>query len=71
MPSQSWFPLFTAISMLVGGLFLANHNYTGAISGGALTFLFAYLWSIEGPGGYHVHPEQDATGTTYKTPTKH
>ncbi|MFT3869815.1 MAG: cytochrome c oxidase subunit I [Nibricoccus sp.] len=59
MPSQSWFPLLTAIGMLVGGLFLAHHNYIGAICGGGLTFLGAYLWSHEAPGGYHVHPESE------------
>lgn len=69
MPSQSWFPLLTAIGMLVGSLFLANHNYLGAISGGVLTFLGAYLWASEGPGGYHVHAEPESSG---KAPyTKH
>lgn len=62
MPSQSWFPLLTAIGMLIGSLFLANHNYLGAISGGVLTFLGAYLWASEGPGGYHVHAEPDTNG---------
>jgi cytochrome c oxidase subunit 1 len=60
MPSQSWFPILTAGSMLIGGLFLANHNYAGAIFGGALTLLFAYLWALEGPGGYHVHGAEAA-----------
>ncbi len=57
MPSQSWFPILTATGMLVGSLYLANHNYVGAIGGGALTFLGAYLWAFEGPGGYHTSPE--------------
>ena len=56
MPSQSWFPLLTAVGMLIGGLFLVNHNYPGAIAGGALVFIGAYLWSVEGPGGSHIHP---------------
>jgi len=65
MPSQSWFPLFTAIGMLIGSLFLANHNYIGAICGGALTVLGAYLWALETPGGYHVHAEPEASANPY------
>jgi cytochrome c oxidase subunit 1 len=61
MPSQSWFPLVTAIGILVGGLYMANHNYVGAVAGGLLTFLGAYLWALEGPGGYHVHPDAEAS----------
>ncbi len=61
MPSQSWFPILTAIGMLVGSLFLANHNYVGAICGGTLTFLGSYLWAFEGPGGYHVHAEPESS----------
>ena len=61
MPSQSWFPLLTASGMLVGSLFLANHNYTGAICGGALTFIGAFLWAFEGPGGYHVYAEPESS----------
>ncbi|MFT3784499.1 MAG: cytochrome c oxidase subunit I [Nibricoccus sp.] len=72
MPSQSWFPLFTAIGMLIGGLFLANHNYVGAIAGGALTFLGATLWALEGPGGYHVHPAaEEADADTPSSNTLH
>jgi len=69
MPSPSWFPLFTAIGMLIGSLFLANHNYTGAICGGVLTLLGAYLWAFEGPGGYHMHAEPE--GSAKDSYTKH
>ena len=69
MPSQSWFPILTAGGMLIGSLFLANHNYIGAICGGGLTFLGAYLWALEGPGGYHMHPEPEANGKD--SPAKH
>jgi cytochrome c oxidase subunit 1 len=58
MPSQSWFPIITATGMLVGSLFLADHNYVGAIGGGVLTLLGAYLWALEGSGGYHVQPNK-------------
>src|SRR5690606_15385340 len=55
MPSQSWFPLVTAIGMLIGGLFFANHNMLGAIAGAVVMLIGVYLWAFEGPGGYHLH----------------
>lgn len=63
MPSQSWFPILAALGMLIGGLFYANHNYVGAIAGGAFVFLAVYLWAIEGPGGYHLHIGKDGKVT--------
>jgi cytochrome c oxidase subunit 1 len=62
MPSQSWFPLVTALGLLTGGLFFVNHHMVGAIAGGALMFFGIYCWSHEGPGGYHVHPTADGEG---------
>jgi cytochrome c oxidase subunit I len=57
MPSQSWYPILTALGLLVAALFYSYHHFTGAICGGALLFIGVYGWSHEGPGGYHVHPE--------------
>jgi cytochrome c oxidase subunit 1 len=39
----------------------ADHNWgiLLAIVGGMITFLGAYFWALEGPGGYHVHPESE------------
>lgn len=59
MPSNSWFPLFTAIGMLIGALCFANHFFPGAIAGLAITFVGAWMWASEGPGGYHLHPTKD------------
>lgn len=59
MPSQAWFPILTASAILLGGLFFANHYMPGAIAGGALMILGIWLWSLEGPGGYHVHPTRN------------
>ena len=56
MPSNSWFPIITATGMLTGSLFFANHNMIGAIVGLGITFFGAWMWSVEGPGGYHLHP---------------
>jgi cytochrome c oxidase subunit 1 len=55
MPSQSWFPLLSAIGLLIGALFFVNHIMIGAIAGGVVMFLGVYLWAAEGPGGYHIH----------------
>jgi cytochrome c oxidase subunit 1 len=56
MPDQSWYPLASAAALLIAGLCFAISNYPAAI--GAVTLMTAaiYLWSLEGPGGYHVHP---------------
>ncbi|MBE7539826.1 MAG: cytochrome c oxidase subunit I [Opitutaceae bacterium] len=59
MPSQSWFPFFTAMSILAGSLFFADHNFKGAICAGVCIVVFAYLWAWEGPGGYHIHLDKD------------
>ena len=83
MPSQSWFPLVTAVGLLIGSLAFAckrainhtllqwglpDHNYGMylAILGGVITFLGAYLWALEGPGGYHVHADEDHDGKRAK-----
>jgi cytochrome c oxidase subunit 1 len=59
MPSQSWFPILTASAILVAGLLFANHHMPGAIAGAALMILSIWFWSLEGPGGYHVHLTRD------------
>ena len=56
MPSNSWFPIITAAGMLLGAIFFCNHNFIGAIVGLVITFFGAWMWSVEGPGGYHLHP---------------
>jgi len=59
MPSQSWFPFLTAMSILTGSLFFTNHNFLGAICAGVAVLAGVYLWAWEGPGGYHLHLDQD------------
>ena len=64
MPSQSWFPLFASAGFLVLGLSMALKQagvpYCGyiAIGGLCITVVGIYLWALEGPGGYHVKPEE-------------
>jgi cytochrome c oxidase subunit 1 len=61
MPSQSWFPLFTATGLLIGGLFFTHHHFLGAIAGGCVMLLGIIGWAFEGPGGYHLHIAKDGT----------
>ena len=57
LPDQSWYPLASAGSLLVAGLFFAVSNYPAAIGAVVVMVAAIYLWSLEGPGGYHLHPE--------------
>jgi cytochrome c oxidase subunit 1 len=63
MPSQSWYPLVTAIGLLIGGLFFAHHYFVGAIAGGVILLIGVLGWAFEGPGGYHLHIAKDGTVT--------
>jgi cytochrome c oxidase subunit 1 len=64
MPDQSWYPLFAAIGLLVAALaFALAHNVPVAIGGVVVTFLSCYLWSLEGPGGYHIHIDDKGNET--------
>ncbi|EIP96516.1 cytochrome c oxidase, subunit I [Opitutaceae bacterium TAV1] len=63
MPSQSWYPLVTATGLLIGGLFVANHHWAGAIAGGVILFIGILGWAFEGPGGYHLHLDKDGNET--------
>ena len=56
MPDQSWYPLISAGALLVAGLCFAVSNYPAAIGAAAVMVAAIYLWSLEGPGGHHVHP---------------
>jgi cytochrome c oxidase subunit 1 len=64
MPDQSWYPLLAAGSLLTAGLCFAGSNYTAAIVAAVLMVAAIYLWSLEGPGGYHVHPEETGVPDT-------
>jgi len=77
MPDASWFPLVTAIGLFIGAYnfiqlkaplmfggtqVLASHFWP-AIAGASLMFLGAYFWSLEGPGGYHLHLDDKGNAT--------
>ena len=66
MPSQSWMPFIAALGFIPVGLGMslmqAGIPYMGYVAiFGLLVLGFGIaLWAIEGPGGYHMHPEVDA-----------
>ena len=65
MPSQSWMPFIAALGFIPVGLGMslmqAGIPYMGYVAiFGLLVLGFGIaLWAIEGPGGYHMHPEVD------------
>ncbi len=64
MPSQSWMPMIASLGFVPLGLGLslmqAGVAFMGyvAIFGLFMIALGVALWAIEGPGGYHLHPEE-------------
>jgi cytochrome c oxidase subunit 1 len=66
MPSQSWFPLIASSGFIFVGIGMTMRHagvaYMGyvAIFGLLVLGLGIALWALEGPGGYHLHPEEDA-----------
>ena len=65
MPSQSWFPLiagsgfvFLGLGMALKQAGIAHMGYL-AIFGLVVIATGIALWALEGPGGYHLHPEED------------
>jgi cytochrome c oxidase subunit 1 len=78
MPDTSWYPLIASIGLLIacynfaqlkaevtffGTQVLASHLPL-AISGGVIMVLALYLWSLEGPGGYHIHLDEKGNATS-------
>ncbi len=77
MPDQSWYPLFAAFGLFIatfnfaqlhqpvvmfGHQVLASHLPL-ALTGGVIMVVALYLWSLEGPGGYHLHIAADGKVT--------
>ena len=80
MPDQSWYPLFTALGLgfgmlafaaldspfiLFGREIFATHLPL-ALTGLGILFASAYLWALEGPGGYHIHLDAQGNATTVR-----
>jgi cytochrome c oxidase subunit 1 len=68
MPSNSWMPLVASAGLLLVGVSMALKQagvpFCGylAIGGLLITTLGIYLWALEGPGGYHLHPDPEEEG---------
>ncbi len=75
MPSQSWWPLFASCGFLILGIaFPIKHAgvpYMGwlAILGLTILVFGIIMWSLEGPGGYHLHPEEEDGEDSKPAPT--
>ena len=71
MPDRSWYPLVSGIGFLGLVLGLLFHqsvdvntgeilrDYTFAIIGGVVAIIGIIMWSLEGPGGYHLFPDEN------------
>jgi cytochrome c oxidase subunit 1 len=68
MPDRSWYPLSASFGLFMIGLGFVfhNQNFLGwdhqlemAFIGAGILTLSIYLWALEGPGGYHLHPEDE------------
>ena len=71
MPDRSWCPLITGTGlfvMVLGLLFRQSIEVLGyffmtpyeiAIGGGVIFVIGIILWAMEGPGGYHLFPDED------------
>jgi cytochrome c oxidase subunit 1 len=73
MPDQSWYPFLASFGLFIGGLGMVfkarlialelHPWFMVPLAGGAILFVASYLWSLEGPGGYHLHPDADGEGS--------
>jgi cytochrome c oxidase subunit 1 len=71
MPDRSWCPLITGTGLLIlilGMIFRKSNEVSGnfvmtpyeiAIGGGIIFIIGIIMWAMEGPGGYHLFPEED------------
>ncbi len=69
MPDQSWWPLITSIGIFIACLGMVFHKQPVpltaeavfgleiVIAGLVATFIGMAAWALEGPGGFHLHPD--------------
>ena len=64
MPSQSWWPfLGGGVGLGLAGVSMPLDFMPGVFAGIGLTVLAVYLWALEGPGGYSLHPPSPERST--------
>jgi cytochrome c oxidase subunit 1 len=51
---------------VVNGAVIFKTHLPLALLGGGILFTGAYLWALEGPGGYHIHLDEKGTATTVR-----
>ena len=76
MPSPSWFPMIVSIGILIGAYGMAflksGYSFVGLgtlfwpIVGLLIITAGIYGWAFEGPGGYHLHPEEEEGSGGYR-----
>ena len=81
MPDSSWYPLLACIGLFIGTYnfiqlkipvkfgdtqITASH-LPFAIAGGVIVFVCCYLWALEGPGGYHIHIDDEGNETVTRS----
>jgi cytochrome c oxidase subunit 1 len=71
MPDRSWWPLFTGLGILIFGMGLITRKMTFHFLGDwtpnleifavgvTITLISMVFWALEGPGGYHLHPDAE------------
>ena len=77
MPDRSWYPFLLSFSLFVlgfGFIFLHNdiplfgliipHDIWIPLLGAGMTLITIIGWALEGPGGYHLHPDENDPETT-------
>ncbi|MCC5806509.1 MAG: cytochrome c oxidase subunit I [Opitutales bacterium] len=69
MPDQSWWPLITSIGLFIACLGMVFHKQPIPLTAEAVfgleivifglvaTFVGMVAWALEGPGGFHLHPD--------------
>ena len=74
MPDQSWYPFFASFGLFLLGAGMVfkpmlteilGHWSILPMIGAGVVVMSAWLWALEGPGGYHVHPSGDDAGHGY------
>jgi cytochrome c oxidase subunit 1 len=65
MPDQSWYPFFAAVGLCIGAfgvIYTSAYGWaagTVALIGAGILVISVYLWALEGPAGYHLHPVEE------------
>jgi len=72
MPDRSWYPLSASFGLFLVGLGMIfhkqhlsifglqfDHHLQIPMAGLAIVFVSVVLWALEGPRGYHLHPEKE------------